>query len=58
MPVVVVVTARDLTEEARQRLNGGVARIVAKRGYGTLQLLAEVGRALAACIASREDAAG
>jgi CheY-like chemotaxis protein len=44
---VVVLTAKDLTNEDRQRLNGGVARIVPKGGGATDDLLAEVRRQLA-----------
>ncbi len=39
---VVVITAKDLTAEDRQRLNGGVARVVNKRGRGPEALLADV----------------
>jgi CheY-like chemotaxis protein len=39
---VVVITAKDLTEEDRRRLNGGVERVVEKRGRGPEALLAEV----------------
>jgi signal transduction histidine kinase/DNA-binding response OmpR family regulator len=47
---VVVVTARDLSAEDRSRLNGGVERVIAKRGYAGEDLLREVGRALAASV--------
>ncbi len=39
---VVVLTAKDLTDEDRQRLNGGVARIVPKGESATTDLLAHV----------------
>jgi PAS domain S-box-containing protein len=39
---VVVLTAMELTEQDRRRLNGGVERIVQKGTYGREQLLAEV----------------
>ncbi len=43
---VVVLTAKDLTAEDRQRLSGGVARIVPKGGGASEALLAEVRRQL------------
>ena len=44
-----VITARNLTAEDHQRLNGYVAAIVQKGAYGREELLAEVrGRLLAA----------
>ena len=39
---VVVLTGKDLTEEDRRRLNGGVARVVQKQDRGPEALLAEV----------------
>jgi PAS domain S-box-containing protein len=39
---VVVLTGKDLTEEDRRRLNGGVQRVVQKRDRGPEALLAEV----------------
>ena len=39
---VVVITAKDLSDEERQRLNGGVERVVHKSGHGPEALLAEV----------------
>ncbi len=39
---VVVITAKDLTEEDRRRLNGGVARVVEKARSGPEAVLAEV----------------
>ena len=39
---VVVITAKDLTEEDRHRLNGEVVRILQKAGMSPAELLAEV----------------
>ena len=39
---VVVITAKDLTEEDRRRLNGGVARVVEKGAYSREALLGQV----------------
>jgi len=47
---VLVVTARDLTDEDRKRFNGGVERIIQKGGYGGDDLLREVADALTACV--------
>ena len=44
---VLVVTARDLSEDDRRRLSGGVHQILQKGAYDRDTLLAEVGRALA-----------
>ncbi len=41
---VIVVTAKDLTDEDRKRLNGQVKRILRKGAYGREELLAEVSR--------------
>jgi CheY-like chemotaxis protein len=49
---VLVLTAMDLTEEDRRRLNGEVERILQKGASAREQLLAEVGRVLAS-IATR-----
>ena len=38
----VVITAKDLTEQDRKRLNGGVDRVVQKGAYGREELLAQV----------------
>ena len=51
---VVVLTAKDLTDEDRRRLNGEVERIIEKGAYGRDELLDEVGRLLAAAIERRE----
>ena len=41
MPVVVI-TAKDLTDDDRLRLNGGVDRIVEKGGHSYEQLVAQI----------------
>jgi len=51
---VVVLTAMDLTDQDRRRLNGEVERIIEKGAYGRDELLHEVGRLLAAAIERRE----
>jgi CheY-like chemotaxis protein len=43
---VIVVTAKDLTEEDRRRLNGSVVQILAKGGYTTRELLDEIQKLL------------
>jgi signal transduction histidine kinase/CheY-like chemotaxis protein len=50
---VVVVTAKDLTLEERQRLNGHVERILAKSALGLEALLAEVRGLVGASLARR-----
>ena len=50
---VVVLTAKDLTDDDRARLNGGVERIVQKGAYTKDALLGEVRRLLDASIARR-----
>jgi CheY-like chemotaxis protein len=47
---VVVVTARDLSDDDRRRLNGGVERVIQKSGQAATDLLREVGEALSACL--------
>ncbi|MGH7310118.1 MAG: response regulator, partial [Candidatus Rokuibacteriota bacterium] len=54
---VLVLTAKDLTDEDRRRLNGEVERIIQKGAYDRDELLREVGRVLAACIGRRETRA-
>jgi len=44
---VIVVTAKDLTEEDRRRLNGHVIQILQKGGYSTQELLDEIQELLA-----------
>jgi CheY-like chemotaxis protein len=53
---VVVVTAKDLTAEERQRLNGHVERILAKGALGPEALLAEVRELVAASLTRRRGA--
>jgi CheY-like chemotaxis protein len=50
---IVVVTAKDLSHEDRQRLNGYVERILQKGAYGREQLLAEVRELVAASVGRR-----
>jgi adenylate cyclase len=45
---VIVVTAADMSDSDRQRLNGGVLRILQKGGHDRDQLLAELHQLLAA----------
>jgi hypothetical protein len=39
---ILVITAKDVTPEERERLEGRVARILQKGGYGREDLLAEI----------------
>jgi hypothetical protein len=57
---VLVVTAMDLSDEDRRRLNGEVERVIRKSEQPRDALLHEVGLALAACVERRaaEVAAG
>jgi len=48
---VLVLTAKDLTDEDRRRLNGEVERVMQKGASDRDELLREVGRVLAACVA-------
>jgi signal transduction histidine kinase/CheY-like chemotaxis protein len=48
---VVVITAKDLTEEDRSRLNGGVERIIQKSDRD--QMLRQLGREISRCVKSR-----
>jgi CheY-like chemotaxis protein len=50
---IVVVTAKDLTDEDRTRLNGHVSRILQKGLYRRDELLAQVSQLVAARIRSR-----
>jgi CheY-like chemotaxis protein len=43
---VIVVTAKDLTDEDRRRLHGHVVQILKKGGYSTQKLLDEINRLL------------
>jgi signal transduction histidine kinase/DNA-binding response OmpR family regulator len=54
---VLVVTAKDLTGDDRRRLNGGVERVILKRGYGPDELLSELRRALTASVERRRAGA-
>jgi CheY-like chemotaxis protein len=51
---VLVLTAMDLTDEDRRRLNGEVERVIQKGAYHRDELLREVGRLLAASIQRQE----
>jgi CheY-like chemotaxis protein len=50
---IVVVTARDLSDEERARLNGGVERVLRKSAFPREALLREVRDLVAASIAGR-----
>jgi len=50
---IVVITAKDLTREDRERLNGYVQKILQKGAYGRDELLAEVRELVAASVARR-----
>jgi CheY-like chemotaxis protein len=52
---VVIVTAKELTAEDRERLNGSVIRILQKGAYGEQELLAEVRALVAASIGRRKE---
>jgi len=39
---IVVVTAKDITDEDRKRLQGSVVGLVEKRGFGREELLAQI----------------
>jgi signal transduction histidine kinase/CheY-like chemotaxis protein len=52
---VVIITAKDLTAEDHERLNGSVVRILQKGVYGREDLLAEVRALLAASIGRRRE---
>jgi len=54
---VLVVTAKDLTGDDRRRLNGGVERVILKRGYGPDELLSELRRALTTSVERRRAGA-
>jgi signal transduction histidine kinase/CheY-like chemotaxis protein/putative methionine-R-sulfoxide reductase with GAF domain len=51
---IIVVTAKDLSREDRERLNGHVQRILQKGAHGREQLLAEVRELVAASVTRRE----
>jgi len=48
---VVVITAKDLTEEDRDRLNGGVERIIQKSDRD--EMLRQLSRAISRCVKRR-----
>jgi CheY-like chemotaxis protein/anti-sigma regulatory factor (Ser/Thr protein kinase) len=50
---IVVITAKDLSRDERERLNGYVQKILQKGAYGRDDLLAEVGELMARSVASR-----
>jgi DNA-binding response OmpR family regulator len=50
---VIVLTARDLSAEERERLNGSVTRILQKGAHGREALLAEVRALVAASVGRR-----
>jgi signal transduction histidine kinase/CheY-like chemotaxis protein len=52
---VVIITAKDLTTEDHERLNGSVVRILQKGAYAREDLLAEVRALLAASIGRRKE---
>ncbi|HEU5194331.1 MAG TPA: response regulator, partial [Methylomirabilota bacterium] len=54
---IVVVTAKDLTRDDRDRLNGYVQRILQKGAYSREQLLAEVRELVATSVARRRPTA-
>jgi hypothetical protein len=53
----VVITAKDLSREDRERLNGYVEKILQKGAYGREQLLAEVRELVAQSVARRRPKA-
>jgi CheY-like chemotaxis protein len=55
---VLVVTAMDLSDDDRRRLNGGVERIMQKGSRSRDELLREVHQALAACMERRRAGPG
>ena len=48
---MVVITAKDLTDEERDRLNGGVERIIQKSDRD--EMLRQLSRAISKCVKSR-----
>jgi signal transduction histidine kinase/DNA-binding response OmpR family regulator len=55
---VIIVTAADLTEEQRRRLQGGVQHILQKAAYGQDQLMTEIRRLIGRYAAASERVAG
>jgi signal transduction histidine kinase/DNA-binding response OmpR family regulator len=54
---IIVVTAKDVSAEDRERLNGGVERILQKGAYTREALLREVRDLVAACVARKRGGA-
>jgi CheY-like chemotaxis protein len=54
---IVVITAKDLSREERERLNGYVQKILQKGAHGRAELLAEVRELVAASVARRRPRA-
>jgi CheY-like chemotaxis protein len=54
---IVVITARDLSREDRERLNGYVQKILQKGAYGRDELLADVREMVATSVARRRPGA-
>jgi CheY-like chemotaxis protein len=54
---IVVITARDLSREDHERLNGSVQKILQKGTHGRDQLLAEVRELVASSVARRRPTA-
>jgi CheY-like chemotaxis protein len=52
---VIVVTAKDLTEEDRRRLNGHVIQILQKGGYSMGELVEEIRKLLASVAEAARD---
>jgi CheY-like chemotaxis protein len=52
---VVVVTAKEITQEERMRLNGGVTRILQKSPSNCEDLLPEVGELIKACLNEKRN---
>ena len=48
---VVVITAKELTNDDRQRLNGSVERLLSKGAFTREELLARAGEMVSACVA-------
>jgi adenylate cyclase len=55
---VIIVTAADLTEEQRHRLQGGVEHILQKAAYGQDELLVEIRRIIGRYAAATERMSG
>src|SRR5262249_40376253 len=54
---IIVVTGKEITDEDRARLNGGVERILQKGTYTRESLIQEVRDLVTACVARRGGAA-